>query len=474
MKKNILILAAGKGRRMLSKDDNLSKVTLKILGKPLLNFVYDAIKPLNAEKVGVVVGYGGEQVASLLDKKAEIIWQKEILGAGNAVQEASSAFSSLEGETLILCGDLPLISSDTLNKIFHIHEKYNNEMTVVSALVNNPNGFGRIIRDVKSGALLKIKEDKDCSICEKEINEINTGILVINNKLLFEFINKLEFHKERNEYYLTDLVELLASANKRIGSFIIENNEEVFGINTHYDLAVATKIIQHRINKKLLESGVMLEDLDTAYIGPDVTVGLGTIIRPNTTILGKSTIGEDNLIGPNSYLEDCEIGNNNQILSSWLTETTIGNNNEVGPFTKMRAHTNIENNCRIGNFVELKNAHYHDGVKSAHLTYIGDCEIGSKTNIGCGTITANYDGFNKTRTKIGEECFVGSGTILVAPIEMEDKSFTAAGSTITKSVKTDTMSIARARQVDLEHGYTIFREKAKAEKERKLKEKEGK
>ncbi|MCB9497974.1 MAG: bifunctional UDP-N-acetylglucosamine diphosphorylase/glucosamine-1-phosphate N-acetyltransferase GlmU [Erysipelotrichaceae bacterium] len=465
MDKYAVVLAAGKGTRMKSRDPQHSKVSYPILGKALVNYVLDAIIPLEMKNIVVVVGFGGDVTKSLVEDRADVVWQKDLSGTGNAVLQAKNLLRDKEGSTLVICGDTPLVTTESIENIFKVHEKINNKLTIVTAVLENPKGYGRIIREEKSNHVLAIKEEKDCNEYEKDIHEVNAGLYVFDNKSLFEYIDQLTTNNAQKEYYLTDLVEIFIRNGKKVGAYVVEDAVEVFGINDRIQLSYAGKVIRKRINHKLMLSGVSMEDPDSTYISPDVQIGRDTIIMPNTTIFGKCRIGEANTIGPNTYLNHVTVGDDNLIQSSWISDTEIGNFNEIGPFTKMRAGTIIGNHCRVGNFVELKNANFKDGVKSAHLTYIGDSEVGEKTNIGCGTITANYDGYNKTRCDIGKNVFLGSGTILVAPIKVEDASFTAAGSTITKDVKTDSLVIARARQVEIEHGYTTFMNKAKAKKE---------
>lgn len=469
MNRYAIVLAAGKGTRMQSLDPEHSKVAYPILGKPLINYVIDAIKPLSFNRISVVVGFGGEVTKSLVEDQVDnVVWQREILGTGHAVKQTEPFMKDLDGETLIIYGDTPLVSTETIKQILHIHEKENNDLTVVSAVLPNPSGYGRLIREEKSRALLAIREETDCVGYEKDIDEVNTGICVFNNKKLFSYIDRMDQNNARKLFYLSQLVDIFVKDGLKVDSYVCTDMVEVFGINDRVQLAYASKVMRKRINNKLMLSGVSIEDPDSTYISQDAVIGKDTIVLPNTTILGKCVIGNANTIGPNTFLQNVKIGDENMVLSSWISDSTIGSHNEIGPYAKLRAGTIIENNCRVGNFVELKNAHYHDGVKSAHLTYIGDTEVGQKTNIGCGTVTANYDGFNKDRTTIGEECFIGSGTIMVAPIKIDDRSFTAAGSTITKDVNSDDMAIARARQETIPHGYTTFRAKAKAKKEAKV------
>ena len=460
-----IVLAAGKGTRMKSRNPEHSKVSYPILGKALVNYVIDAILPVGMKEIVVVVGFGGEVTKNLVEDRAKVIWQKDLIGTGNAVLQVKDLLKDKEGSTLVICGDTPLVTTETIENTFKVHEKIKNQLTIVTAVLEKPDGYGRIIRDAKSSYVLAIKEDKDCSEDEKDIHEVNAGLYIFDNKFLFEYIDQLTADNSQREYYLTDLVGIFKRNGKKVGAYVVENAVEVFGINDRVQLAYAGKVIRKRINHKLMMSGVSMEDPDSTYISPDVEVGRDTVILPNTTIFGKCKIGEANTIGPNTFLDTVEIGDDNVIRSSWISDSKIGNYNEIGPFTKMRAGTIIANHCRVGNFVELKNTELKDGVKAAHLTYLGDSQIGEKTNVGCGTITANYDGFNKMRTEIGKNVFLGSGTILVAPLKVEDSSFTAAGSTITKDVKTDSLVIARARQVEIEHGYTTFMNKAKAKKE---------
>ncbi len=464
MNRYAIILAAGKGTRMKSLNQEKSKASYLILGKPLVNYVLDAVNSLGISDVTTVVGCGGEETTKLVEESSKVVWQHEILGTGHAVLQAKEILENKDGETIILCCDTPLITSKTLQNLINYHETNNNSLTLISAKLDNPFGYGRILRN-NNNDVVCIKEQKDCSADENNINEVNAGMYIVDNKLLFKHLDDVKNNNNQKEYYLTDIVEIFLKNNLKVGAYILEDSSEMLGINDRVQLATATKILRNRINEKLMLSGVTLEDPDSTYISPDVVIGQDSIIGPNVKIVGKCVIGTNNTISQNSYLEDVEIGDNNKILSSYLTQTHMGNNNEIGPYTKTRANTWIEDNCRIGNFVELKNVHYHNGVKSAHLTYIGDTEVGERTNIGCMTVTANYDGYNKSRTSIGKDTFVGSGTIIVAPLTLEDETFTAAGSVIVKDVHKDEMAIARARQENKPHLRSIFLMRAKAKKE---------
>lgn len=460
MNRYSVILAAGKGTRMKSRDVNYSKVSFPILGKALVNYVLDAVSPLDIDKNVVVVGFGGEVTKSLVEDRAEVVWQHEILGTGHALMQAAPILEGKKGSTIVLCGDTPLLTSDTLQKLYKKHEKSNADITILSAVIENPKGYGRIIREYKTEKVIAIREDKDCTSDESDVSEINSGVYVFNNELLFKYLKLIKNNNSQKEYYLTDLVELFVNDNLKVETYIIQNAQEIFGINDRVQLAYAAKVIKKRVNNSLMMSGVSIEDPESTYISPDVQIGRDTIIMPNTTILGKSKIGEGNIIGPNSYLHNVIVGDDNVINSSYLTDTKIGSKNEVGPYTKTRANTVITDNCRVGNFVELKNAVLHNGVKCAHLSYLGDATVGDKTNVGCMTVTANYDGYNKSQTHIGKNVFVGSGTILIAPVNLEDESFTAAGSTITHDVDTNDLAIARARQVNIKGGSSKIKKDA--------------
>jgi bifunctional UDP-N-acetylglucosamine pyrophosphorylase/glucosamine-1-phosphate N-acetyltransferase len=444
MENYAIVLAAGKGTRMKSLLENKSKVSYEILGVPLVKYVLNALDNVKICNTVVVVGFGGEITSEIVKDKADIVWQKEQKGTGHAVKQVAPILANKEGLTIILCGDTPLLTSETINELINSHVKNNNALTVLSAIVDNPHGYGRIVRD-DNGNVLKIVEQADTDQKTNAIKEVNTGVCVYNNKLLFEYLNKLQPNNAQGEYYLTDLIKMFVINNLKVGVSIMSDYHEMLGINDRWQLAEAANLMKERINKRLMLSGVTIIDPNNTYIGPYVTIGQDSIIYPNTIILGKTNIGKINNIY-SSYFENMSIGDGNTIIMSHLIDSEIGNNNKVGPYTRMRGHVKMLNNAKIGNFVELKNVVIHDNAKSAHLTYLGDAEIGERTNIGCGTIIANYDGINKFQSKIGNDVFVGSGTTIISPVTIEDKAFIAAGSTINRDVKENDMAIARARQ----------------------------
>ena len=330
MNKYAIILAAGKGSRMQSIDPNHSKVSYPILGKPIINYVLDALKPLDFKKEVVVVGFGGEITKSLVEKECDVVWQKEILGTGHAVQQAEPLLKDLEGEALVIYGDTPLVSPQTISSILHIHEKENNALTVVSSILPDATGYGRMIREEKSNHLLAIREETDCSEYELGISEANTGICVFDNKLLFKYLKKMDNKNNRKLFYLSQLVELMLKDNLPVGSFVVEDMVEVFGINDRIQLAYAAKIMRKRINNKLMLEGVSMEDPESTYISPTVKIGKDTIILPNTTLIGDCDLGTANEIGPNVVLENVKAGNNNKISNITIRNKTLGDNEKLG------------------------------------------------------------------------------------------------------------------------------------------------
>ena len=334
MDKYVVILAAGKGTGMNSLDPEHSKVSYPILGKPIINYVIDAVKPLDPKQIVTVVGFGGELTTKLVEKESDVVWQKRLLGTGHAVLQAKPCLEGKPGQTLVIYGDTPLVETDTLRSIFHIHEKNKYDMTVVSAVLDNPKGYGRILREDKSNRILAIREESDCTFNEYEINEVNTGICIIDNELLFKYIERLSVDNSRHLFYLSELVELFINDGYHVGVFVAEEMKEVYSINNRVQLAYATKIMRKRVNEKLMLSGVSIDDPGSTYISPDVQIGQDTVIRPNTTILGKSVIGEACIIGPNVVLDNVQVGNDSEVLFADMSNEIIENNAKVGPFVE--------------------------------------------------------------------------------------------------------------------------------------------
>lgn len=466
MSKNGIVLAAGKGKRMKAIDHTYNKTCYPILGKPVVEYVLDATTPLNLDKTYVIGGVGFNKLKELISSKAEVLFQEKQLGTGHAVMVCEGLITDKSGWSIILYGDTPLLNKETIFNMVKKHEKEDADITLLTAITNDPSGYNKILRDEKTQRVLGINELKEQQNGRFEPVEIDGGVYVVNNSILFKYLKQIK-PDYRNELSLISIVELAVNDNLKIETYITSEKQEIFSLNNRFNLSYASKIIKKRVNMNLMMSGVSIEDPDTTYISPDVCIGQDTIIHPNTSIFGKCVIGESNEIGPNSFLSNTKIGNFNNIQFAHICDCKIGNYNKIGPYTRLRGNCNIANNTRIGNFVEMKNAVVKDNTKCAHLTYLGDCDIGANTNIGCGTITANYDGYNKSKTTIGESCFIGSGTIMVAPINIDNNSFTAAGSTITKNLDKGDLAIERCEQVNIKNGAIKILNKAKAKKEGK-------
>ena len=437
-----VILAAGKGTRMQSK---LYKVLHKVCDRTMVELVLDSLNDLEMQEVITVVGHGAERVKEVLGNRTKFVLQAEQLGTAHAVKVAKDELKNKEGTTIVMYGDTPLIRSETINSMLDHHENTNAKATVLTAIADDPFAYGRIIRDV-NGKLVKIVEEKDATEQEKKIKEINSGIYCFDNKLLFEMLEKVKNDNNQGEYYLPDVLALIREQKEIIETYLCDDFDETFGVNDRVALAYAENVMRNRINTKHMLAGVTLVDPTNTYIAPNAIIGRDTTIYPNVTIKSNTIIGEDCQIKPNSYLENAQIGNGVKVLSSTISDSKIGDYTSVGPYSHIRNNCELGQHVRVGNFVELKNTTYGDGSKTAHLSYLGDTEVGSNTNIGCGTITVNYDGKNKYRTKIGSDAFIGCNSNLIAPLEIGDGAVVAAGTTVTEDAPDDTLVIARVKQ----------------------------
>ena len=437
-----VILAAGKGTRMQSK---LYKVLHKVCDRTMVELVLDSLSDLEMQEVITVVGHGAERVKEVLGDRTKFVLQEEQLGTAHAVKVAKDELKDKEGTTIVMYGDTPLIRSETINNMLDHHEKMNAKATVLTAIADNPFAYGRIIRDV-NGNLVKIVEEKDATEQERKIKEINSGIYCFDNKLLFEMLEKVKNDNNQGEYYLPDVLGLIREQKEIIETYLCDDFDETFGVNDRVALAYAENVMRNRINTKHMLAGVTLVDPTNTYIAPNAVIGRDTTIYPNVTIKSNTIIGEDCQIKPNSYLENVQIGNGVKVISSTISDSKIGDYTSVGPYSHIRNNCELGKNVRVGNFVELKNTIYGDSSKTAHLSYLGDTEVGSNTNIGCGTITVNYDGKNKYKTKIGSDAFIGCNSNLIAPLEIGDGAVVAAGTTVTEDAPDDTLVIARVKQ----------------------------
>lgn len=439
-----VILAAGMGTRMKSK---MPKVLHKVCGKPLSKWVIDASKAAGADKVCAVVGHKAETVKEVLGDVCEFALQTEQKGTGHAVMQAIDVIKNSKGEVVILNGDTPLITAETINKAIEYHKNNGNQATVITAILDDATGYGRIVRD-NDGSVLKIVEQKDASEEEKKINEVNSGMYVFDAQSLVYALDKITPNNAQGEYYLTDTLEILLSAGKKIGGYAISDNDEIRGINDRVQLNEAEKIMQKRINEYHMRNGVTMRNPESVYIEDGVEIGNDTEICQNVTIKSGTKIGSDCVIGSGSMLDRAVIHDGVDVLSSVILESEVDEGTHVGPFAYIRPNCHVGKEVKVGDFVELKNSNIDDGTKISHLTYIGDSDVGKRVNFGCGTVTCNYDGKKKYRTTIGDDCFVGCNTNLVSPINVGDGVYIAAGSTITEDIPENSLSIARARQVN--------------------------
>ncbi|NLK95085.1 MAG: bifunctional UDP-N-acetylglucosamine diphosphorylase/glucosamine-1-phosphate N-acetyltransferase GlmU [Clostridiales bacterium] len=445
MDKCALILAAGQGKRIKS---DLPKVLHKVCGKEMVNHVIDNMRSANIKDVNVIIGKGAELVKEgTKDRNVSYSVQREQLGTGDAVKSAREFLKQKDGIVLVFTGDAPLTKIETINKLIEAHINNGNTATLLSAYVEDPTGYGRIIRDGEE--VFKIVEHKDCNEEELKVNEMNAGMYCFDIKELLSSLDELSNNNIQGEYYLTDVIGIFKSKGKKVGA-LITDYEDTIGVNSRAQLAEAEYILRKRINEKHLNNGVTLIDPNTTYIGVDVEIGKDTIIYPNNIIEGKTKISDNCLILQNNRIKDSIIGEGTEVQSSVILNSEIGNSTTVGPFAYIRPETTIGDHARIGDFVEIKKSTIGNGTKVSHLTYIGDAEVGEGCNFGCGTVVVNYDGKEKHKTIIGNNSFIGCNTNLISPITVHDNTYIAAGSTITLEVKEGNLAIARARQKNIE------------------------
>lgn len=459
-----IVLAAGKGTRMKSQKP---KVVHEVLYKPMINHVVDELKLLGVDKTIVVVGHEANQVEAIVDD-VTFVYQKEQLGTGHAVLQAKDVLKDKEGMTLVLNGDAPLIRKETLQGMIDFHLNNHNQATVMSADCDTSTHYGRVVK--VDGQVKGIVEFKDLLDSQRDITEMNTGEYCFDNQALFKALENVSNNNAQNEYYLTDVIEIMNDQGLKVDAYKIDDFNEVGGINDRVALAEATQILKKRINQEHLLNGVTIIDPENTYIGRDVVIGQDTTIEPGCILKGKTVIGNNCHIGPYCEFTNVIIKDNVDIKFSVISDSTIENGVDIGPYARLRTNCHILENVHMGNFVEMKKAVFGKGSKAAHLTYIGDAEVGSDVNIGCGTITVNYDGKNKSLTKIEDKAFIGCNSNLIAPVTVKENAFIAAGSTITDDVEKDAMGIARARQVN-KQGYSQVLEEKRMKEYKKRNEK---
>lgn len=448
-KRYVIVLAAGQGTRMKSK---LYKVMHPVMGRPMVGHVVDAALDAKADQIITITGCGADLVKDYLGDKSEYVYQKEQLGTAHAVEQAKELLEGKEGTTLVLSGDAPLLRAETIQALMDFHENEDAKATVLTALAEDPFGYGRVIR-AEDGLVHKIVEEKDASAEERAVQEINTGTYCFDNEVLFETLMKVDNNNSQGEYYLPDVIEILKSNNEKVGAYRLENMDESLGVNDRVALSEATQLIRERINTQHMLNGVTLVDPQNTYIEAGVQIGQDTVIEPGAYLKGNTVIGEDVVIGMNTTIIDSQIADGVEITQSVIEESTVKEGADIGPHSHLRPESIIGEDVHIGNYVEIKKSTIGAETKVGHHTYVGDAEVGKNVNIGCGVVFANYDGTKKSKSIVGDNSFIGSNSNLVAPVIIGEESFVAAGSTITDEIPKKGMGIARARQVNKEDFY---------------------
>jgi bifunctional UDP-N-acetylglucosamine pyrophosphorylase/glucosamine-1-phosphate N-acetyltransferase len=442
MKLKTLILAAGKGTRMKSE---MPKVIHKVNGVPMISKIIDVLSKLNPEENILILGHKKEEVLKVVGENCDYVLQTEQLGTGHAVIQAKEKLQDYDGDVMVLCGDTPLLKESTLKSLYEYHKESNAVTTILTSIYENPFGYGRIVKE--NGLVKAIVEEKEASEEIKKIKEVNAGVYCFNSKELFKALDKINNNNEKGEYYLTDVIGIQVAEDKKVQSFVLEDNLEILGVNSKVELAQASKVLRERKNRELMEEGVILIDPENTYVEESVKIGKDTVLYPGVFLQGTTVIGENcELIG-NTRIIDSTLGDNIRVESSVIEESVLEEGVTMGPFAHLRPKSHLKEKVHIGNFVEVKKSTLEKGVKAGHLTYLGDAQVGENTNIGAGTITCNYDGVNKFKTVIGKEVFIGSDTMLVAPVNIGEKALVGAGSVITKDVPNNSLAVSRSKQI---------------------------
>lgn len=440
-----IILAAGLGKRMRSKQ---AKVLHTLAGRPMLLYSVEAAERIPSKRIIVVVGHQAEQVKQALRKRpVEIVHQTRLLGTGHAVLQCRQALADYKGPVLILNADVPLVSVETIGSMIQAHRDQDSVVTVLTATLPDPTGYGRVLRN-SAGEITDIVEESDASPQQRSVREINTGFYIVDAHFLFEALKGLKNHNAQEEYYLPDIIKVAIQKGSKVADSEASDPEEVMGINSRLDLARMEKAVYRRMAERHMRDGVTLLDPDSIRIDPGVTIGRDTVISPNVYLEGATQIGEDCRIHSGSRVSECRIAKEVTVRDFCvLTESVLEEGVTVGPFAHLRPGTRLHRGAKVGNFVETKKAELGEGSKANHLSYLGDATIGKDVNIGAGTITCNYDGVHKHRTVIEDGVFVGSDTQFVAPVKIGARSIIGAGSTITSDVPPDSLALSRTAQV---------------------------
>ncbi|MGH7797005.1 MAG: bifunctional UDP-N-acetylglucosamine diphosphorylase/glucosamine-1-phosphate N-acetyltransferase GlmU [Candidatus Binatia bacterium] len=447
----VILMAAGQGTRMRS---SLPKVLHPVCGKPLFLHALTTARELHPNRIALVIGHGAERVRQAYAAN-DVSWvvQEQQLGTGHAVLSARNVFHDFSGDIVILSGDVPLIRASTLRAMIEHHRRQRAALTLLTAFLDQPEGYGRILRRAR-GALIGIVEEKDASDEQRKIREVNAGVYVVSAPFVFAALSRVKNHNRQGEYYLPDVAAIGLDQGKIIETARVEDAREMMGVNTREELAFMEKTLRESINKKWLLAGVTLKDPEATYIDEEVSIGKDTVIGPNTQLRGKTVIGERCRIDGSAFLTDAVVGDEVHLrFSVVMSDCRVARGAIIGPFAHLRPGTDLSANVHIGNFVETKEAKLGEGTKANHLTYLGDVTIGHDTNIGAGTITCNYDGFHKYQTAIGDRVQVGSDTTLVAPVKLGDDVYVATASTVRHDVPAGAL-VFNQREEQVREGWT--------------------
>lgn len=431
-----VLLAAGKGTRMHS---SLPKMLHPLGGKAMLLHSLNTLSPLTDDLPVVVVGHEADEIKAMIGERAQFVLQAEQLGTGHAVMQAEERLKGNSSLVLVAYGDMPLVRAESFQALIDLQQANDGPLSMLSIVVDNPRGFGRVLRNA-AGDVTAIVEEADCTAEQREIRELNVGVYCMDATWLWSALPRIEL-SAKGEYYLTDLVAIASGDGGRVQAIVLEDAREAIGINNRVHLAEAEAILRERINTRWMEAGVTIKDPSTTYIDAEASIGQDTLIEPNTHISGTTSIGAHCTIGPNTFIHDSQIGDHCTLFASMVEQARLEDHVDIGPYAHLRKGAHLAAGVHMGNFGEVKNAYLGPGVKMGHFSYIGDATIHDNVNIGAGTITANYDGVNKNHTEIGEDAFIGSDTMLVAPLKIGARARTGAGSVVTKDVPEDTVVV---------------------------------
>lgn len=446
---NCVVLSAGEGKRM---NFDGPKVLCEVLFKPMISWVLDSLLDCEIKKqnTSIVVGFKKQMLIEYInDSEYTFCEQEERNGTAGALKTSIEFLSKRKDKpTLVLCGDSPFIDKDTLQSAYKSHVENDVKLTVITCDMKNPFGYGRIIRSIDN-QFLEIIEERDLSKNQKNISEVNSGAYIFDTEKLIEHIFKIKNNNNQGEYYLTDIISIFKKENLFCNTYKSKNEYICYGANTKRQLFELNNFIKRKINLSHLDNGVEFVDIDSVYISCDCKIHSGTKVLPSTILKGKTTIGKNCVIGPNTVIENSEVLDYTKINASQVYNSFIGENVTIGPFSHIRPNANISNNVKIGDFVEIKNSKLGQKTSVAHLSYIGDSEIGERVNVGCGVVTVNYDGVHKNKTIVDDDCFIGCNANLISPVHIKRNSYIAAGSTITNDVQENSLAIARSKQTNI-------------------------